>query len=149
MRSFVERAARRLRADQGYTLTEILVVMTIIAMLAAVLTPGLFSQLGRARAKAAQMQLESVSAAVEEFHSDVGRYPSQDEGLNSLLTAPADAEGWAGAYLKGKKLLLDPWGHPLVYQRGVDGRGYKIVSLGADGRPGGTGLDRDLESESQ
>lgn len=149
MRASCRRIARRLSADEGYTLTEILVVMTIIALLAAVLTPGLFGQLGRARAKAAQMQLESVAAAVEMFHSDVGRYPTSSEGLASLLVAPANTDGWSGPYLKNQKLLLDPWGHSLVYQTGQTGKSYTITSLGADGQPGGTGLDRDLESSGQ
>lgn len=149
MRARFGRLGRRLSDDKGYTLTEMLVVMTIIALLAAVLTPGLFGQLGRARAKAAQMQLESVSAAVEMFHSDVGRYPTSAEGLKALLTEPGGVDGWSGPYLKNQKLLLDPWGRPLLYTAGDNGRGYSVKSLGADGRPGGSGVDHDLESTTQ
>jgi len=140
---------RRISDDQGYTLTEILVVITIIALLAAVLTPGLFGQLGRARAKAAQMQLDTVAAAVEMFHSDVGRYPTAQEGLNGLLAAPEGADGWSGPYLKGGKQLLDPWGKPLIYEVGQSAAGYRIETLGADGAAGGSGLNRDLESSGQ
>lgn len=142
-------ALRRVRAvkrEDGYTLTEMLVVIGIIALIAAVLTPGLLGQLGRARAKTAQMQLETVSAGVEMFRSDVGRYPTKDEGLKGLLTEPAVAEGWTGPYLKSTKSLQDPWNHLILYEIDDEGRVYDVKSLGADGRDGGAGLDRDLKA---
>jgi len=136
----------RLGRDDGYTLTEILVVMAIIGLIAAVLTPNLVGQLGRSRAKTAQVQVETVAAAVEMFRADVGRYPSQAEGLQSLISQPADGEGWTGPYVKNDRQLQDPWGNRLEYRRGEDGRTFAVVSLGADGVAEGQGLNRDLSA---
>jgi general secretion pathway protein G len=133
-----------LKHEDGYTLTEMLVVMAIIGLIAAVLTPGLIGQLGRARAKSAQMQLNTVAAAVEMFHSDVGRYPTQSEGLTALLAQPTGVDGWTGPYLKDPKLLQDPWGHSIVYTPDSTGQSFTVTSYGRDGTPNGTGLDTDL-----
>jgi general secretion pathway protein G len=131
--------------DAGYTLTEMLVVIGIICLIAAVLTPALVGQLNHARVKAAQIQLQTVAAEIESFRTDVGRYPTQQEGLAVLLKEPAGAEGWAGPYAKDAKALVDPWGRPLIYTLDANGQGYHVKTLGADGKPGGTGIDRDLE----
>lgn len=136
----------RIGADAGYTLTEILVVMAIIGMLAAALTPGLVGQLGRSRSKTAQVQVETVAAAVEMFRSDMGRYPTQSEGLQVLMSQPADGEGWVGPYVKSARALTDPWGKSIEYRMGEDGRNYAVISLGADGQPDGQGLNRDLSA---
>jgi general secretion pathway protein G len=121
-----------------------LVVLAIIAVIAAVLTPSLLGQLGRARAKSAQMQLDSVAAAVEIFRSDVNRYPTTAEGLTVLLTEPTGVDGWTGPYLKSAKMLQDPWGRNIQYQLSTDGLTFTVTSLGRDGATGGTGLDKDL-----
>jgi len=120
-----------------------LVVIAIIGLIAAVLTPSLMGQLGRARVKSAQLQLESVAAAVEMFHSDVGRYPTAGEGLKALVDEPAEAEGWTGPYLKSASALKDPWAGAILY-RPVDDQGFEVVSLGSDRKVGGTGTKRDL-----
>jgi len=136
--------------DDGYTLTEMLVVLAIIGLIAAVLTPGLMGQLGRARAKTAQMQLETIAASVEMFHSDVGRYPTQAEGLNALVTEPTGGlEGWTGPYIKDAKVLRDPWNDAVAYEAGTDGRNFVVRSLGRDGKAGGAGLDKDLQAPAQ
>ncbi len=136
------------RDDEGYTLTEMLVVIAVICLIAAVLTPALFGQMNRARAKAAQLQLENVAAAVEAFRTDVGRYPTSSEGLAVLVKDPAALEGWAGPYLRNVKSLSDPWGHALIYLPPTASEGFFVESLGADGRPGGTGLNTDLKAPS-
>jgi general secretion pathway protein G len=123
-----------------------LVVIAIIGLIAAILTPGLMNQLGRAKAKAAQLQLDSTAAAVELFRSDVGRYPMQSEGLSVLVNEPANVEGWTGPYIKDPKVLSDPWNNPIRYVAAADGRSFYVESLGADGKPGGSGMDRDLRS---
>lgn len=120
-----------------------LVVIAIIGLIAAVLTPSLMGQLGRARVKSAQLQLESVAAAVEMFRSDVGRYPTAGEGLKALVDEPADVEGWTGPYLKSASALKDPWTGEILY-RAVDDGDFEVVSLGADHKTGGTGTKRDL-----
>lgn len=132
--------------EAGYTLTEMLVVIGIIGLIAAVLTPALIGQLGRARAKAAQLQLETVSAEVEMFMADVGRYPTAAEGLPALVREPPGAEGWTGPYMRDEKSLLDPWGRPIRYLVGADGQGFSVGSFGADGKEGGRGASRDLRA---
>jgi general secretion pathway protein G len=132
--------------EGGYTLTEMLVVIGIISLIAAVLTPGLMTQLGRARAKSAQLQLDTLASSVELFRSDVGRYPSQQEGLAALVQEPASVQGWTGPYVKDPKTLNDPWGDPIVYVLEPDSRHFHVESLGADGKPGGSGIDRDLKA---
>lgn len=134
------------RGEDGYTLTEMLVVIGIIGLIAAVLTPALIGQLGRARAKAAQLQLETVSAQVEMFMADVGRYPTVAEGLPALVTEPPGAEGWTGPYMRDARSLRDPWGRAIHYAVGADGEGYALTSYGADGKAGGSGAKRDLRS---
>lgn len=130
--------------DAGYTLTEMLVVIAIIGLIAAVLTPSLMGQLGRARVKSAQLQLESVAAAVEMFHSDVGRYPTQSEGLKVLFDEPADVEGWTGPYVKSAGALKDPWAGDILYRAGDDDNTFEVVSLGSDRKVGGKGTKHDL-----
>lgn len=137
---------RVLTSDAGYTLTEMLVVIGIIALIAAVLTPGLIGQLGRARAKAAQLQLDTIAAGIEVFRSDVGRYPTTQEGLSALVREPDGADGWTGPYLKDAKVLKDPWGRPVAYSIDAEGQKFTVKSLGADGKPGGSSADRDLQS---
>lgn len=132
--------------DAGYTLVEVLVVMAIIALIAAALTPSLIGQMGRARAKTAQVQLENLAAAVESFRSDVGRYPTNAEGLNALLAQPGGVDGWVGPYVKGSKQLQDPWNHAIQYQESSDGLSFQVISLGADGQPNGAGLNADLHA---
>lgn len=129
--------------QEGYTLTEMLVVIGIIGLIAAVITPALIGQMGRARAKTAALQLDNTAAAVELFMTDVGRYPTTMEGLSVLVVEPAGVEGWTGPYLKDDRSLNDPWGGKLIYQSG-DGHSYSITSLGSDGAKGGKGARRDL-----
>ena len=146
MRRSLGRTLRRLRREDGYTLVEMLVVIGIIALIAAVLTPQLIGQMSRARAKTAQLQLDNVAAAVELFRSDVGRLPTSQEGLSALLNDPGNADGWTGPYLKDTRGLKDPWNNPIVYQPNPDGQHFEVISYGADGKTGGVDADRDLQS---
>ena len=143
MRHRLGRLSRR-RAEGGYTLTEMLVVIGIIGVIAAALTPGIIGQFARAKSKAAQLQLDTLVADIEAFSSDVQRYPTQAEGLQALLQQPATAEGWSGPYVRDPKALKDPWGRPIVYAIQADQRTFTVTSLGADGKAGGKGVDRDL-----
>jgi general secretion pathway protein G len=113
-----------------------LVVIAIIALIASVLTPQLLGQL----------QLDTVASAVELFRTDVGRYPTQAEGLNALLEAPGDAEGWTGPYLKDGKITRDPWNRPITYQIDTTADRYTVSSFGSDGKQGGVSGARDLRS---
>lgn len=134
--------------DDGYTLTEMLVVIVIISLIAAVLTPSLLGQLSRAKAKTASLQLEATATSLSLFKDDIGRFPTEAEGLKALVEDPGDAQGWLGPYLKTTKSLNDPWNHPLVYKLGSDG-GVTVESLGADGKEGGKGVDGDLTASAR
>ena len=123
-----------------------LVVIAIISLIAAVLTPGLINQMSRARAKTAQLQLETLASSIESFRSDVGRYPTEQEGVDALVQEPPGVEGWTGPYLRDRKAIDDPWGHKVVYHLEDDGAKFYVMSLGSDGKPGGTGAARDLRA---
>ncbi len=130
----------------GFTLLELLVVLGIIALLAALVAPQVIRYLSDARSSTANAQLKNIESAVELYYLDNGRYPSAESGLADLVTAPAGVAGWKGPYLKKKQGLVDPWGKPFAYVfPGAHGT-YDIVSLGRDGKEGGDGEDRDLVS---
>ena len=133
--------------EAGYTLTEMLVVILIITLIAAVLTPSILTQLGRAKAKTASLQLDSTAATLTMFKEDTGRFPTDVEGLKVLADDPGIA-GWTGPYLKGDKSLNDPWNHKLVYK--LDGEDQAILtSLGSDGKVGGKGVNQDITVTAQ
>ena len=143
-------ARGRLKGSDGYTLTEMLVVVGVIALIAAVLVPTLMGQMQRARAKAARVQLDNIAAAVEMFRSDVGHYPKTTEGgLTALLTNGSTIEGWTGPYLKDARTLNDPWSRKIEYQLAPDGESFTVTSFGANGKVGGVGPDLDLEAPTQ
>lgn len=136
------RATRRFGA--GFTLLELLVVIVIIGLLAAYVGPKYFSQLGKSEVTIAKAQIEAFEKSLDTYRLDVGRYPTTEEGLGALLTAPATAGAkWNGPYLK-KALPLDPWGHPFQYRAPGTKSEFEILSLGRDGQPGGTGEDADI-----
>jgi len=129
---------------RGFTLVELLVVMAIIALLAALVGPKLFPKLGKGKQSAAKAQIELIGQALDQFRLDVGRYPTAQEGLNALMVNPG-ATGWEGPYLK-KALPPDPWGKPYQYLcPGTHGE-YDLFSYGRDGTPGGEGEDKDVAS---
>jgi general secretion pathway protein G len=131
----------------GFTLLELLVVIVIIGLLAAYVGPKYFSQLGKSEVTVTRAQIEAFEKSLDTFRLDVGRYPTTEEGLNALMTAPPTAAAkWNGPYLK-KGVPADPWGHPYQYRApGTKGE-YEIVSLGKDGQPGGAGDAADISSQ--
>lgn len=130
--------------QKGFTLVEILVVVAIIAMLAALVGPRLFPKLGKGKQAAAKAQIELLGQALDQLRLDIGRYPSTQEGLNALVQNPGE-DKWDGPYLK-KSMPMDPWGKPYHYQSpGTHGE-YDLLSYGRDGAPGGEGEDKDITS---
>ncbi len=135
------------RRSSGFTLIEIMIVMVIIAMLAALVGPRVMGALGSSKVKATRIQLETLSSTVEAFHLDTGRFPTQAEGLQVLVENPEKApiKNWRGPYLKKNKVPNDEWGNAFIYEIPSKHKmPFDIYSLGADGKPGGSGDDADL-----
>ncbi len=131
--------------SSGFTLVELLVVMVIIGMLAALVAPRFIRQEEKAKVKAAQAQIELLGTALDTFRLDTGRYPTSQEGLGALRRKPGGLERWDGPYIK-KNVPQDPWGKSFSYQSPGQNGPYDLASYGADGAPGGEGDDRDLTS---
>lgn len=134
----------RRRSERGFTMIEILVVMVILGLLAALVAPNFFGQAEKARVKTARLQIANLSTALDAMALDTGRYPSAQEGLEALLNPPGGMDMWDGPYLK--KLPKDPWNHEYVYRGGSGNSQYEILSYGADGSPGGDGGSADISS---
>jgi general secretion pathway protein G len=134
-----------IRKDKkGFTLIELLVVMVIVGLLAALVGPRLFPKLGKGKQAAAKAQIALLGQALDQLRLDVARYPTTQEGLNSLVTNPG-IENWEGPYLT-KGLPNDPWGKPYQYASpGTHGE-YDLYTLGRDGVQGGEGEDKDVVS---
>ncbi len=128
---------------KGFTLVEILVVIIIIGLLAALVGPRLFGKVGVAKQKAAKAQIELFGTALDAFRLDVGRYPTTEEGLKALREKPSGVEKWDGPYLP-KEIPLDPWGRAYVYRSPGEHGEYDLISYGRDGVEGGQGEDEDI-----
>ena len=141
MNSRADTLKRASRADneRGFTLVEILVVITIIGLIMALVGPRVLNYLAESRVKAARIQIQSFSSALDLFYLDAGRYPSSAEGLTALVRPVPGVAAWNGPYLKGGNVPNDPWGHPYIYKFGGEHSAYEIMSLGSEGKEGGTG----------
>jgi general secretion pathway protein G len=138
---------RSVSKSAGFTLLEMLVVLVIIGLIASLVGPRLFSRVDSSKVQVAETQVRLLRGAVETFRLEVGRIPSDAEGLAVLYTAPADERAksrWRGPYLD-EAVPSDPWGNPYQYSTpGRDGLPFAIYSYGADGKPGGEGNDADV-----
>jgi len=134
------------RREAGFTLLELLVVLAILGLLAAIIAPQVIKYIGTSKTQTAKVQVQNVVAALELFRLDVGRYPTPQEGLPALVTAPNSATGWNGPYLKKESALVDPWGNPYLYKVPGDHGEVDVFTLGSDKAPGGTGEAQDVGS---
>jgi general secretion pathway protein G len=143
------RARRRRGAnhgESGFTLVEILVVITIIGLIMGLVGPRVLSYLGESKTKAAKIQIESFGSALDLYFLDQGRYPTTSEGLTALVQRSGNSRTWNGPYLKGSIVPTDPWGQPYLYRSPGEHGPYDVVSYGSDGQEGGTGTAADITS---
>ena len=137
---------RRRKRNAGVTLIEMLVVVTIIALFATLVAPGMFKQGDKAKMVAARVQINNFEQALTQYKLNTGLFPTTEQGLEALRTKPGNVTQWDGPYLR-KEIPLDPWGHPYLYKfPGEHGDEPDIISYGADGQAGGEGLNADIVS---
>ena len=133
------------KKDRGFTLIELMVVVIIIGVLAALVGPKLFGKVSTAKLKAAKAQIELFGTALDALRLDVGRYPTTEEGMRALRERPSGMETWKGPYLP-KEIPNDPWGKSYIYRSPGEHGDYDLISYGLDGSPGGDGENEDVVS---
>jgi general secretion pathway protein G len=137
---------KRLRRQAGVTLIEMMVVVTIIALFAALVLPKMMHQADRARVTAAHAQINAYMTALGSYKLDTGNFPTTEQGLQALRQKPEGVENWQGPYLQ-KEIENDPWKHSYIYRYpGEHGDEPDIVSYGGDGQPGGDDYNGDIVS---
>lgn len=141
MRSKILRSVNTMR---GFTLIELLVVLVILGLLAGLVGPQVMKYLSSANTDTARLQIHDLSAALDLYRLEVGRYPTTAEGLQALVEAPPGATAWNGPYLKKKAVPKDPWGHEYYYRSPGQHGPFDLYSLGADNAEGGEGENQDV-----
>jgi general secretion pathway protein G len=136
-------------AERGFTLVEMLVVISIIALVMGLVGPRVLNFLTDSKIKTAKIQIESFEGALDLYFLDAGRYPTSSEGLSALIQRPGNAVVWNGPYLKGNMVPTDPWGAPYVYRSPGQHGAYDIISHGTDKQEGGLGAEADITSWSK
>src|SRR3954451_15688161 len=138
--------SKRKRNRAGVTLIEMLVVVTIIGLFVALVAPSMFKKADQARITAARSQIQNFMTALGSYKLDTGLFPTTEQGLLALRVRPNDMNQWNGPYLQ-IDVPKDPWGHDYQYKfPGEHGEDPEITCLGADGQPGGEGLNADIVS---
>jgi general secretion pathway protein G len=135
---------RRPAASAGFTLVELLVVLAILGLLIGLVAPPIIKYFGRAKTDVAKIDIRNIESSLDLFRLDVGRYPTQQEGLAALVEKPGGLDRWQGPYIKQKTTPTDPWNHPYHYRIPGEHGDYDLYSLGADDAPGGTGENQDV-----
>jgi general secretion pathway protein G len=130
--------------EQGFTLVEMLVVITIIGLIMGLIGPRVLNYLSESKVKAAKIQLQSFASALDLFYLDAGRFPSTSEGLAALVKQTPGVSAWNGPYLRGGNVPNDPWSHGYVYRSPGEHAPYDIISYGSDGQEGGSGVAADI-----
>jgi general secretion pathway protein G len=139
----VKRLSMNTSQQRGFTLLELLIVMVIIGLIVGVVGPRYFGQLSKSEIKAAKAQISSLRKALDVYRLDNGSYPDQQAGLNALMVAPQGNTKWKGPYLE-KEVPVDPWGNAYIYRIPGEKREFDLISLGADGRSGGSEENADI-----
>ncbi len=134
------------QAEKGFTLLELLVVLGIIAMLAGIVGPQVMKHMGASKTKAARVQVEDLSAALDMYKLDVGKYPTTEQGLAALVEKPSASKRWNGPYLRKIKVPQDPWIQAYNYKSPGQYGKFDLYSYGADEKEGGEGEDQDINS---
>ena len=124
---------RRAGGELGFTLVELLVVLAILGLLAAIATPQVIKYLGRAKVETAKIEIKNLSVGLDLFLLDVGRYPTEQEGLRALVEQPPGLTTWLGPYIKRSGVPVDPWGQPYVYHSPGREGDYDLYSVGEEG----------------
>jgi len=133
--------------ERGFSLLELLAVLVILGILAGVFAPKFLGQAESAKRKAAKLEIDQIGQSLDLYKLEIGRYPTTQEGLAALVTAPSGATNWNGPYLKKTTVPKDPWGNEYKYvSPGAENRPYDIISFGSDGKEGGDGDGRDITS---
>jgi general secretion pathway protein G len=130
--------------ENGFTLVELLVVLAILGLLVALAAPRVMKYLGSARSDTARIQIEKLSGVLDLYRLEIGRYPTEQEGLLALVEKPPQGDNWNGPYLKNRESLIDPWGQPYGYHSPGQHGEFDLYTLGADGKEGGDGADKDV-----
>jgi general secretion pathway protein G len=128
----------------GFTLLELMVVMLILALLATIAAPQVMKHLSKAKAQTAKIQIDALTASVNFFQMDLGRVPTEQEGLRALVEKPVNEPKWDGPYIQKSDSLIDPWGNPYRYKHPGTHRDFEIYTLGSDDKAGGDGDARDV-----
>ena len=132
--------------ERGMTLIEILVVLVLIGIVLGIVGGNFIGKGEKAKADAAKIEIGQIAQTLDLYKLEVGRYPSSQEGLQALISAPAGVANWNGPYWKKSAVPKDPWGNEYKYASPGSKGPYEIVSLGADGKEGGEGPDKDISS---
>jgi general secretion pathway protein G len=143
-----KRERRHRAGEAGFTLVEMLVVITIIGLIMGLIGPRVLNYLNESKVKAAKIQMQSFSGALDLFYLDAGRYPSTSEGLAALVQRTPGVAAWNGPYLKGGAVPNDPWSHGYIYRAPGQRGPYEIISYGSDGQEGGSGIAADISTEN-
>jgi general secretion pathway protein G len=146
----MQKSRRRMSGDRtgqaGFTLIEMLVVITIIGLIMALVGPRVLNYLAQSKVKSATIQIASFGSALDLYDFDIGRYPTSSQGLNALVNRPGNLTSWNGPYLKGGVVPKDPWGHDYIYRAPSEHGPYEIISLGPEGRDVGTETASEITS---